>query len=95
MTREMIRARARARSRARPAVPAFEADLDQVDDVVRQRGQVGDGLVLDLAGVAVGTAQVRRGLVLAVALLFDVAGLGNSDYVDFIAASDRSQIITL
>jgi hypothetical protein len=48
---------------------AFEAGVDQVDDVAGQRGEVGDGLVLDLAAVAVGAAQVGRGVVLAVALL--------------------------
>ena len=40
--------------------PAFEAGVDQVDDVAGQRGQVGDRLVLDLAAVAVGAAQVPR-----------------------------------
>ena len=59
-----------------------------------QRGQVGDGLVLDLAAVAVGAAQVRRGVVLAAALLVHVAGLGDSDYVNFPAGSRHSQIIT-
>jgi hypothetical protein len=62
---------------------AFEPGVDQVDDVAGQRGQVGHGLVLDLAAVAVGAAQVRRGVVLAAALLVHVAGLAHSDYVDF------------
>ena len=68
--------------------------VDQVDDVVRQRGQVGDGLVLDRAAVAEGAAQVRRGVVLAAALLVHVAGLGDSDYVNLPAAPRHSQIIT-
>ena len=62
---------------------AFEAGVDQVDDVAGQRGQVGDGLVLDRAAVAVGAAQVGRGVVLAAALLVHVPGLGDSDYVNF------------
>ena len=73
---------------------AFEAGVDQVDDVVRQRGQVGDGLVLDRAAVAEGAAQVRRGVVLAAALLVHVAGLGDSDYVNFPRTPRHSQIIT-
>ena len=72
---------------------AFEAGVDQVDDVAGQRRQVGDGLVLDLAGVAVGAAQVGRGVVLAAALLVHVPGLGDSDYVYFPAGSRHSQII--
>ena len=48
---------------------AFEADIDQVGNVVRQRGQVGYGLVLDLAAVAVGASQAGRRVVLAAALL--------------------------
>jgi hypothetical protein len=72
---------------------AFEAGVDPVDDVAGQRGQVGDGLVLDLAGVAVGAAQVRRGVVLAAALLVHVPGLRDSDYVDFPAGLRHSQII--
>jgi hypothetical protein len=60
----------------------FEAGVDQVDDGAGQRGQVGDGLVLDLAGLAVGTAQVGRGVVPAAALLVDVPGLADSDYVN-------------
>jgi hypothetical protein len=51
---------------------SFEAGVDQIDDVLRQRGQVGDGLILDRAGVAVGAAQVGRGVVAAAALLVDV-----------------------
>ena len=72
---------------------AFQPGVDQVDDVAGQRGQVGHGLVLDLAAVAVGAAQVRRGVVLAAALLVDVPGLGDSDYVDFPAIPRHSQII--
>jgi hypothetical protein len=72
---------------------AFEAGVDQVDDVLRQRGEVGDGLVLDRAGVAVGAAQVGRGVVPAAALLVDVPGLADSDYVDFPASFRHSQII--
>ena len=69
---------------------ALQPRVDQVDDVVRQRGQVGDGLVLDCAAVAVGAPQVRRGVVLAAALLVHVAGLADSDYVDFPAGSRHS-----
>ena len=54
---------------------AFQPGVDQVDDVAGQGGQVGHGLVLDLAAVAVGAAQVGRGVVLAAALLVDVSGL--------------------
>ena len=72
---------------------AFQARVDQVDDVIGQRGDVGDGLVLDLAGLPVGAAQVGRGVVLAAALLVDVPGLGDSDYVDFPARSRHSQIL--
>jgi hypothetical protein len=72
---------------------AFKPGVEQVDDVVRQRGKVGDGLVLDLAAVAVGAAQVRRGLVSAAALLVDVPGLGDSDYMDFPTSSGHNQII--
>jgi hypothetical protein len=36
---------------------AFEAGVDQVDDVAGQRGQVGDSLVLDFPAVAVGAAR--------------------------------------
>ena len=54
---------------------AFQPGVDQVDDVAGQRGQVGHGLVLDLAAVAVGAAQVGRGVVLAAALLVHVPGL--------------------
>jgi len=74
---------------------AFEAGVDQVDDVIRQRGDVGDGLVLDLAAVAVGAAQVGRGVVPAAALLVDVPGLADSDYVDFPAALRHNQTIAL
>ena len=73
---------------------ALQPRVDQVDDVIRQRGQVGHGLVLDLAAVAEGAAQVGRGVILAAALLVHVAGLANSDYVDFPAVSGHSQIIT-
>ena len=73
---------------------ALQPGVDPVDDVVRQRGQVGHGLVLDLAAVAVGTAQVGRGIVLAAALLVHVAGLADSDYVNFPAVPGHSQIIT-
>ena len=66
---------------------ALQPGVDQVDDVVRQRGQVGHGLVLDLAAVAVGAAQVGRGVVLAAALLVHVAGLADSDYVNLPAVS--------
>ena len=61
--------------------------------MIGQRGQVGHGLVLDLAGLPVGAAQVGRGVVLAAALLVDVAGLGDSDYVDFPAGSRHSRIL--
>ena len=74
---------------------AFEPGVDQVDDVAGQRGQVGHGLVLDLAAVAVGAAQVGRGVVLAAALLVDVPGLADSDYVNFPAVSRHSQIIAV
>jgi hypothetical protein len=83
----------RPRLAGRDELLSFEPGVDQVDDVVRQRGQVGHGLVLDLAVVAVGAAQVRRGVVLAAALLIHVPGLGDSDYVDFPASSSHSQII--
>ena len=73
---------------------AFQAGVDPVDDVARQRGQVGDGLVLDRAGLPVGAAQVRRGVVLAAALLVHVAGLGDSDYVNFPGTPRHTQIIT-
>ena len=72
---------------------AFEAGVDQVDDVAWQRGQVGDGLVLDHAGIAVGAAQVGRGVVLTAALLVDVPALGHSDYVNFPASLRHSLII--
>jgi len=39
---------------------AFQARVDQVDDVAGQRGNVGHGLVLDLAAVTVGAPQVGR-----------------------------------
>ena len=74
---------------------AFQPGVDQVDDVVRQRGQVGHGLVLDLAAVAVGAAQVGRGVVLAAALLVHVPGLADSDYVNFPAVLRHSQIIAV
>ena len=74
---------------------AFQPGVDQVDDVVRQRGQVGHGLVLDLAAVAVGAAQVRRGVVLAAALLVHVPGLADSDYVNLPAISRHIQIIAV
>ena len=72
---------------------ALEPGVDQVDDVVRQRGQVGDGLVLDLAAVAVGAPQVGRGVVPAAALLVHVPGLGDFDYVDLPASSRHTPII--
>src|SRR5580658_3358059 len=72
---------------------AFEAGVDQVDDMVWEGGEVGDGLVLDLAAVAVGAAQVGRGVVLAAALLVHVPGLGDSDYVNLPAVYRHSQII--
>ena len=61
---------------------ALQPGVDQVDDVARQRGQVGHGLVLDRAAVTVGAAQVRRGVILAAALLVDITGLADSDYVN-------------
>ncbi len=73
---------------------AFQPGVDPVDDVVRQGGQVGHGLVLDRAAVAEGAAQVRRGVVLTAALLVHVAGLGDSDYVNFPGAPRHDQIIT-
>src|SRR6516225_5385495 len=81
-TREMISAI--ARSRCRPGgdqLLALQARVDQVDDVVRQRGDVGHGLVLDRPGLPVGAAQVGRGVVPGPALLVDVTGLLDSDYV--------------
>ena len=60
-----------------------------------QRGQVGHGLVLDRAAVAVGAAQVGRGVVLAAALLVDVPGLPDSDYVNLPAVPRHSQIIAV
>ena len=83
----------RHRLAGRDQLLALQPGVDQVDHVVRQRGQVGHGLVLDLAAIAVGAAQVRRGVVLAAALLVDVPGLGDSDYVDFPASSSHNQII--
>ena len=74
---------------------AFQPGVDQVDDVARECGQVGDGLVLDLAAVAVGAAQVGRGVVLAAALLVDVPGLIDSDYMNFPAGSRHSQVIAV
>ena len=74
---------------------AFQPGVDQVDDVVRQGGQVGHGLVLDLAAVAVGAAQVGRGVVLAASLLVQVPGLGDSDYVNLPAVSRHNQIIAV
>ena len=74
---------------------ALEPGVDQVDDVAGQRGQVGHGLVLDLAAVAVGAAQVGRGVVLAAALLVDVPGLADSDYVNFPGIPRHNQIITV
>ncbi len=72
---------------------ALQPGVDQFDDVVRQCGQVGHGLVLDLAAVAVGAPQIGRGVVLTAALLVDVAGLADSDYVDFPGAPRHSRII--
>jgi hypothetical protein len=74
---------------------ALESGVDQVDDVAGQRGQAGHGLVLDRAGIAVGAAQVGRGVVLAAALLVDVPGLADSDYVDFPGVPRHNQIITV
>ena len=73
----------------------FRPGVDQVDDAVRQGGQVGHGLVLDRAAVAVGAAQVGRGVVPAAALLVHVPGLADSDYVDLPAVSRHSQIIAM
>ena len=90
--------RHRAGDRDRPGggnqLLALQPGVDQVDDVGWQRGQVGHGLVLDRAAVAVGTAQVGRGVVLTAALLVHVAGLADSDYVDLPGGSRHSQIIT-
>jgi hypothetical protein len=74
---------------------ALQPGVDQVDHMVRQRGQVGDGLVLDRAAVPVGAPQVRRGVVLAVALLVHVAGLRDSDYVNFTGVPRHTQTITV
>ncbi len=78
----------------RDQMPALQSRVDQVDDVVRQDGEVGDGLVLDLAAVAVGAPQVRRGVVLAAALLVHVPGLADSDYVYLPASLRHTPIIT-
>ena len=43
--------------------------------------------------VAVGTAQVGRGVVLAAALLVHVSGLGDSDYMNLPAILRHSKII--
>jgi len=72
---------------------ALQARVDQVDDVARQRGEVGHGLVLDLAAVAVGAPQVGRGVVPAAALLVHVPGLGDFDYVDLPASLRHILII--
>ncbi len=74
----------------RDELPALQPGVDQVDDVAGQGGQAGDGLVPDRAAVAVGAPQVRRGVVLAAALLIHVAGLAESDYVNFPAGSRHS-----
>ena len=72
---------------------SLETGVDQVDHVARQRGQAGHGLVLDRAAVAVGAAQVGRGVVPAAALLVDIPGLADSDYVNFPASLRHMQII--
>ena len=72
---------------------ALQAGVDQVDDVIGQRRQVGHGLVLDLAGLPVGAAQVGRGVVLAASLLVDVPGLRDSDYVNLPACSRHIRIL--
>src|SRR4029079_7805834 len=67
----------------RDQLAALQPGVDQVDDVVRQRGDVGHGLVLDRAAVAVGAPQVGRGVIPLAALLVHVPGLLDSDYVNF------------
>src|SRR5262249_24058185 len=72
---------------------ALQPGVDQVDHVIGQRGDVGHGLVLDLAAVTVGAPQVGRGVVPLAALLVDVPGLPDSDYVHLAAVSRHGLIV--